>query len=547
MIKENILVAVDANLDDQDLHSEDEVELHPSNDAELEDQIYDGNGREILQQDSLPVNDQMVETAPTEISQVVPLDPVDLYKGIENDPVFQRIVDRAVAEKLKNQGREGMSNLVTSPLNVNFNSAKKNREIVKSPSDTTIYAPGLKKTPDRNFIGNNALMGNFITPNPMISALPNLTSMDKDKLTVHAGPVMNNTPQAMMVNHDQINMGQSAQGKMINSISNFVEQMRLDTERDNATNNGRNEQRQAKQVAERIILDAERFKANIDQAPGNANKFNSGEANILNIGEGFRSNDHNQLINTSNQASNRVRTGDNEFFHITCHIDLTLRQKIERGEFVDLEKLLPKDNSRCITSDESRMELVHSEGATYFVPASERDRKINSVRRWEQAFRVYAAIYCRTNPHRAAEIWQYVYVINLAATSYTWENVASYDFTFRQLMAEYPDRSWALICNQMWNLAMREPVGKGFSFGGKSKDNYSRKASQRDDYCWRFNKNRCRFGAKCCYEHRCFYCDGAGHGVFNCNRKNSRGRWSSTEDRKEFHREHNDSPKGGKK
>ena len=132
---------------------------------------------------------------------------------------------------------------------------------------------------------------------------------------------------------------------------------------------------------------------------------------------------------------------DNEFFHITCHIELGLKQKIERGEFVELERLLPRDGNK---------------------------RKISSVRKWEQAFRLYTAIYSRANPHRVAEIWQYVYVINLAATSYTWDNVASYDYTFRQLMSEYPDRSWALIYNQMWNLAMRDPISRGGGVGAMS-------------------------------------------------------------------------------
>ena len=33
---------------------------------------------------------------------------------------------------------------------------------------------------------------------------------------------------------------------------------------------------------------------------------------------------------------------DDQFFHLTCHIDKALKQKIETGEFVELENLLPK-------------------------------------------------------------------------------------------------------------------------------------------------------------------------------------------------------------
>ena len=99
------------------------------------------------------------------------------------------------------------------------------------------------------------------------------------------------------------------------------------------------------------------------------------------------------------------------------------------------------------------MDLVYKDGHSYFIPAAS-GNKITGIRCWEQAFRVYAAVYSQANPMRAAEIWQYVYTINTAARSYQWENVANYDVTFRHLMAQYPTRSWAKIYNQMWNLAM---------------------------------------------------------------------------------------------
>ena len=46
---------------------------------------------------------------------------------------------------------------------------------------------------------------------------------------------------------------------------------------------------------------------------------------------------------------------------------------------------------------------------------------------------------------------------------YQWHNVASYDLTFCQLMAQRPMRSWAKTYNQGWNLAMRDPISKGNS------------------------------------------------------------------------------------
>ena len=74
--------------------------------------------------------------------------------------------------------------------------------------------------------------------------------------------------------------------------------------------------------------------------------------------------------------------------------------------------------------EEKRMELVSKNGMTYFAPVQDRGSRINGIRKWEQAFRVYTAIYSQAQPHRATEIWQYVYVINLAANAYQWDNVA---------------------------------------------------------------------------------------------------------------------------
>ena len=155
---------------------------------------------------------------------------------------------------------------------------------------------------------------------------------------------------------------------------------------------------------------------------------------------------------------------DDDFFHLTCFIDPGLILKIEKGEFVELEKLLPRDRNSFTKGGgtENRLEWVQRDGSTYLVAVGNKDHKITGIRRWEQAFRVYATIYCAANPQRAKEIWQYIAVINTAASAYVWDNVYNYDITFRHLMAFNPNRSWAVTYNQMWNLSMRDPLPKNF-------------------------------------------------------------------------------------
>ena len=151
---------------------------------------------------------------------------------------------------------------------------------------------------------------------------------------------------------------------------------------------------------------------------------------------------------------------DDEFFHITCHVDTQSTTKIQRGEFVDLEKLVPRMKGKNKTDELHKTELCFQDGHPYFVPYTDRERKISNFCKWENAFRVYAAIYSQANPTRSAEIWQYVYLINTASSSYQWHNVTEYDFAFRQMIAANPKRSWGKIYAQMWQVCMTDPINK---------------------------------------------------------------------------------------
>ena len=257
---------------------------------------------------------------------------------------------------------------------------------------------------------------------------------------------------------------------------------------------------EARGRADRTVLEAERFKVAMAPPPGNVPEF-------------------------ENSLS------DDNFFHLTCHIDKNLREKIERGEYVELEKLLPKDKGSEFGAHtgENRLEWIMQDGQTFLAPASNKSQKINGLKRWDQAFRVYATIFCGANPSRSKEIWQYVSVIHSAAAAFVWDNVANYDFTFRHLMEFNPQRSWAVTYTQMWNLSMREPLTKNnqFSWNKGSGHNFNSSGSQSSNggsnnrnvrkkrkYCWGFNKGlKCKFGKNCRYIERCSFCDKADHGV----------------------------------
>ena len=238
----------------------------------------------------------------------------------------------------------------------------------------------------------------------------------------------------------------------VEDINRYLTQLRSTVDssrRQESGHNGSNrastsdemQQERARLAADDVILEAERFKAAVQTNQG---RFLQEMDKIKQM----RYND----------------SEDDEFFHITCHIDTQIRQKIEKGDFIELEKLLQK-SPNLEKPNEKRMQLVNRDGESFFIPTTDKETKIDNIRKWEQAFRIYTTIYCSANPHRSGEILQYAETIHKAASIFSWDNVAKYDYVFRQLMAQKPHRSWAKIYNQMWNTTLNEPI-KRFSQDG---------------------------------------------------------------------------------
>ena len=372
--------------------------------------------------------------------------------------------------------------------------------IVKSPSDSTLYTPALKLLKQQ---GNTVLKGQV-----------NNASTIRNADRVLNGP-----------------SNESDSEEVIEKISNFVDNMRIESSRksnkrdrrrshsrysdDQSQSPPRRQDREdvAREVTDRIILESEKFKAQLVAPKGMPSRIDS---NI-------------ELL--------RKLDNDDDFFHTSCHIETTLKLKIEQGEFVDLDKLLPIDKGAGGVSmaQDNRLGLVYEDGEAFLAPAK-KVNKINSFRKWDTAFRVYSTIYSEANPHRASELLQYVQVIHLAASNNPWDNVAFYDFTFRQLMASKPWRSWAKTYTQGWNLAFTN-TSKPFSNGNANSNGSSSSSNNykggrgskgngnwKDDCCWKYNKNQCsRSSTECKWNHRCTFCAGWNHSKANCRKRQKSG------------------------
>ena len=444
----------------------------------------------------------------------------------EDDPRVQKLLDKLLAEKIQKGELKPVKDKANKNKKLKKDKRDKGEDIgvrmptIKSPSDTTIYMPALTKN-------NNRVI--------------------KEMGQQH-------------VNNDQMN-----------NISQFIEGMRLQQKRDEDKSRDASDQSsqiqpqpgtsrdddqdmsEAREKASKAILDAEQYKAMVDDTRGRQISSDSympeyriGSFDKTASGECFtadsRSADQSAFANMWPQVVERYEgdASDDAFFHITCHVDPKLRRMIERGEFVELDKLLPKNRFRKKQYDGKFRWIM--KGSDAFLSPVENESGISGIRKWEQAFRVYATIYSKANPHRSAEIWQYIHVINVASATYIWDNVAEYDFAFRQLMHCNPKRSWAKTYNQIWNLTLREHIplrgngyGGGYGNGYNSNNGYNNQRSdnghgqsggnsnhngKKTRHCWKFNRSgHCPDGKDCNWWHRCKYCDGTSHGYNTCRKR----------------------------
>ena len=201
----------------------------------------------------------------------------------------------------------------------------------------------------------------------------------------------------------------------LNIVSDFVIAIRLNQ---HPEDNGMERRRsdvlaanldQAQARADKAIIEAEKFRATTEP-PG---RSNYDKQNLALVEAGQTTAYVNDKLDklSGNQLDNRglsvmldIGSGisDDDFFHLTCHIEPSLIYKIKKGEPVELKKLLPKDKINSNGREENRLEWVQRDGGTLLVPA-QKDNKISGFHQWEQVFRAYTTIYCGANPHRAKE------------------------------------------------------------------------------------------------------------------------------------------------
>ena len=193
----------------------------------------------------------------------------------------------------------------------------------KSPSDATIYASALNLTPDKNKEKDARVLDNINPTERQITEFIQNIRIN--------GPT-NGTDIAPHVISEECPVQPTAEIDPQPGPSRANEEYPSNWED------------QAREAARKIIAEADHMKARVQPPKGNNP-----------IG----------LVAYPDSV-------DDEFFHITCHVDPGLKSKIKAGQFVDLEKLLVKDHPFTKPgSADGRLGLFTKDGVTYFAPATD--------------------------------------------------------------------------------------------------------------------------------------------------------------------------------
>ena len=296
----------------------------------------------------------------------------DAMKYLTSNPFLEKamgkMIQQSIAEENTNAAK-GKS--MVTPLNspqkgtdvipvngTSGNKTGKDNTLLKSPSDTTLYAPALRKLP------------------------PNTCVTNKDELIDR---ISNFVEEIHFEGDEQRRESGVSRRKMpdVRPTRNQTVEERIATIRPPQA------QRELME-ADRLVIEAEQFNATVEAPKGN----------------------NNTVVDSIGVHKMRVVMTITSTSHVMLILFYVIRSKGVNS--LNLNVCYPKG----VFKEDNRLEWVSKDGMTFLALVQDRDTKITNVRKWDQSFRVYAAVYCNANPSRAGEIWQYIYTINSAASSF---------------------------------------------------------------------------------------------------------------------------------
>jgi len=186
---------------------------------------------------------------------------------------------------------------------------------------------------------------------------------------------------------------------------------------------------------------------------------------------------------------------------VSVHVPASLKQRICRGEYINLALLLKGAVELADFTSGSSVFVLN--GGTLESRPRECKDELTSIERWSDAFIIFMDIYLSAHPHRLHELLHYFYTIRECAVNHGGSFWRQYDHQFRCRQAVTPS-SWSALNQDLWLRCM--------SF----RESASAQGQRSHNTCLDYNKTSCRYGARCKYDHVCLNC-GSKHPFSTCS------------------------------
>ena len=206
-----------------------------------------------------------------------------------------------------------------------------------------------------------------------------------------------------------------------------------------------------------------------------------------------------------------------------------IRDRIIRGEYIDLTELIPDNISFQERATLSvRSTHIHNDPLEVSVPSGTPRRAITDFSAWLEAWTVYCSVMVAHNPARSVELLGYQYLIQNAQQQFTTESVFDYNKAFRRHAAEHPHTRWDTIHITLSTLKMmrgvrppcpscrvhhsrdRRPNTSQAPFRGGTVATAGR------EVCHNFNRGRPCHRSPCRFRHTCAICHSTSHQAIHC-------------------------------
>lgn len=433
------------------------------------------------------------------------------------DEYMNKSIGSAVENALKAMEEKRRSEITNSEYEPNVADQMRNllvneeQPVEGSDSETTVYSQLIKPP------------GNLARSRPTVTFRSPLLSPEKEGINPDVMPEINLSDAELRRISDESNLDSS--GELSGEI-NFVGRSlplpppgpEVGPSKDN---NGQqkpvDERTRARQRADVLLRDAEINKATMAMPPGKSTMFNS-----IRNGLGFKQ----RAEELATRSLEENLDGSMDYLHdaVTDHVDKGTFEKIVRGEYVDLVKLLPRDIDAI--NEEDSLQLTNRDGRTFYVPPADRDpQSISNFRKWQLAFRVFQAVYVTAYPEKGLELLQYVHLIEDYCSTWIWDNVYKYDKRHRRLMEKFKNRFWHVPYD--WGKKELKTTHAMVSARGSTNNSTSNKPGQSGGTsngskrvaCKNFNRGHCKFGNACKFDHnRCAHCGKSRHLMSSCRK-----------------------------